>query len=185
MNGFCAFSFIGFPDKSRRSGSHLTDHFSDFLFGNTISPVGCLTCWESCHLALTVARPKSPIFTVKLSSWRNILLLFKSRWIMFLWCRYLRWTETISVTLFLYQAYRPIHKHLLHSLGCLTRYLDCIKQLESSIIYVDMPIKRWTLAPLGYDGQHFLIWNAAHEEENIHMSSEKMRISTFFKLALK
>ena len=39
----------------------------------------CLYCWpEPDHRDLTVAKPKSPIFTVKLSSWRNILLDFRS-----------------------------------------------------------------------------------------------------------
>ena len=41
--------------------------------------VTCLYCWpEPDHRDLTVAKPKSPIFTVKLSSCRNILFDFRS-----------------------------------------------------------------------------------------------------------
>lgn len=36
-----------------------------------MEPVGCSTCWDPLHRDLTVARPKSPIFTVR-PSWRNI-----------------------------------------------------------------------------------------------------------------
>lgn len=48
-----------------------TDAEEDFKAGNVlltihrIEPVGCSTCWDPLHLDFTVARPKSPIFTVR------------------------------------------------------------------------------------------------------------------------
>ena len=51
-----------------------------------MEPVGCTNWWDPLHLVFTVAKPKSPIFTVS-SSDRNMLLDFMSRWIIFLACR--------------------------------------------------------------------------------------------------
>lgn len=52
-----------------------------------IEPVGCWDFSDPDHLAFAVASPKSPILTVR-SSCKNILLDFRSRWIMFFACRY-------------------------------------------------------------------------------------------------
>lgn len=51
-----------------------------------IDPVGCSTCWEPLHRDLTVARPKSPIFTVS-PSCKNILFDFMSLWMIFFACK--------------------------------------------------------------------------------------------------
>lgn len=44
---------------------------ASFLTIHSTEPVGCSTCWEPLQRDFTVAKPKSPIFTVR-PSWRNI-----------------------------------------------------------------------------------------------------------------
>lgn len=47
------------------------DFWFDGLTIHRMEPLGCSTCWEPLHRDFTVAKPKSPIFTVQ-PSWRKI-----------------------------------------------------------------------------------------------------------------
>lgn len=57
-----------------------------------MEPVGCSTCCDPLHLDFTVARPKSPIFTVR-PSWRNI-----SKQLLRKFYRKLEWTNLNFLT---------------------------------------------------------------------------------------
>lgn len=68
---YTALTDLDVPDSVQGGWGEYFKAGNDLLTIHRMEPVGCSTCWDPLHLDLTVASPKSPIFTVR-PSWRNI-----------------------------------------------------------------------------------------------------------------